>query len=313
MLFRRSPALSCSVAASAAESAADSRKPASSRSVLAASSAPGSAAATAAACRAWRATTSTLNLIRKRRKPIRDGAVAEPRRVVQCFGFDGVLSGLVCIVGREQCQFDSTALHPLGGGEPRLGNRPLRPVHCDRRACVFGRVGQHSFGVILATDRGIGPGQQQPCRQPPGQRVLGGKRRQCLLYRRDDLGEVPAVRGDQPGCDLRDRPREKLSGRREAGVIGRPLVGQIQLARVRQGEHVAVPHHDPDHPVRGLLLRAASGRDRFEVVAAPCGGHGQSRTESRKLDCLIWRARISQHRFRCRDTFRNPVLVHRHC
>ncbi len=44
---------------------------------------------------------ATLDLILKCGKSIRDGAVAEPGRVVQGLGFDGVLSCVMCIVGSQ--------------------------------------------------------------------------------------------------------------------------------------------------------------------------------------------------------------------
>ncbi len=85
------------------------------------------------------------------------------------------------------------------------------------------------------------------------------------------------------------------------------------MAGVGQREHIAVPHHHPDHAVGGLLLGAASGSDRFEVVAAAGDRHGQSRGESGELDRLIRGVRIGEHGFGCRDAFLNLVLVHRHC
>jgi hypothetical protein len=82
---------------------------------------------------------------------------------------------------------------------------------------------------------------------------------------------------------------------------------------MRQCQHVAVPHHHANHPVGGLLLGAAPGRDRFELVAAAGGRHGQARGEGRELDGLTRGARIGQHSFGRRDSLRNLVLVHRHC
>ncbi len=89
----------------------------------------------------------------------------------------------------------------------------------------------------------------------------------------------------------------ELAGRGELGVLGGPLLGQIQPAGVGQGQHLAVEHHDPDHAVGGLALGAAPRCDRREIVAATDQRHRQAGCERREIHGLPGRLRVCQHPF----------------
>ncbi len=154
-----------------------------------------------------------VDFVGERGEPIGDGAIAESAGMVQRLRLDRELADPLGGVGRGERQFGRVTFHPLRGHQARVGEYPLRLVQGDVGARVLRRVDQHAFGLQGAAQGGVGPCQQQPRWQPPGQRRLRGQRRQRLLERADRRRKVSAVGGDQAGRDRGDGPRKELPGR----------------------------------------------------------------------------------------------------
>ncbi len=285
MLARRSPALSCSGAACAAASAAESSKPASSSSAAHGIERRGVGRGDRRGVAGRRSpTTPALDLAAHGGEPLRDGAVAEPRRVVQRLGLDGVLARCLGVVGR--C---SRPIRWRGVPYPwRPRPTPWRVVRC--------RLVQGDMMLRCALRRRPAPARLRPAfpvrHRPSRATAVPAVARAAGLRPTAPRAPARSTRWPRGSCrggwrrdpmvilaiaHARNWPAEE-----KLGVVGGPLVCQIQFAGVGQGQHVAVAHHHPDHAVGGLLLGAAPGGDRLEVATAARDRHGQSGGERRR-------------------------------
>ncbi|CPU58084.1 Uncharacterised protein [Mycobacteroides abscessus] len=213
-------------------------------------------------------------------------------------------------VGRTPGGVNGTSIGAAGSDEPRLGQHHLRHMDGYVRARMFSGLVQHPLAVDGPAERGVGACQQQPGRKLPRQRPIGPLRGKRLLECLDRLTEKPALGGHYSGHDAGDRPGEKLSGRRELGVLGNPFLGEIQLPGVRQGQHVAVADHRRDEPIGGpLLIVTAPLRNRLELMAATGDRQRKSHPERGELHGLLGCHRIRQHRVCPSKTLVESVLV----
>ena len=125
-------------------------------------------------------------------------------------------------------------------------------------------------------------------------------------------GNLPRYAATRPAVIFAIAQPRRCPAEENSAYSAARLIGQIQFADGGEGEHVAIPHHDPDHAVGGLLLGTAPGGDRFEVAAAAGDRHGQSGTKSGEIDRLLRGMRVGQHVLGCGQSLGNLVLVHRH-
>ncbi|SKW09140.1 Uncharacterised protein [Mycobacteroides abscessus subsp. massiliense] len=178
------------------------------------------------------------------------------------------------------------------------------------RARMLPGLVQHPLAVDRPAERGVRACQQQPGRKLPRQRPIGPLRGKRLLECLDRLTEKPALGGHHSCHDAGDRPGEKLSGRRELGVLGNPFLGEIQLPGVRQGQHVAVTDHRRDEPIGGpLLIVTAALCDRLELMATTGHRQRKSHPERGELHGLLGCHRIRQHRVCPSKALVESVLV----